>query len=608
MKGYIKFLRFTLPYKSLTVLNILCNLLSTIFGLFSISMLMPLLTILFDQNAFSSTITQAPNSNASNVFEYLKQFLTNYKNIHGASSTLLLICIAIVVMIVLKNIFRYLALYFMIPMRNYIMSDLRVRAYNRILILPLSYFSEEKKGDILSRLTSDMHQVEVAIMNSLEAFTKEPIAILVFVSSLIWISPMLTLIVFLTLPISALFLSLIGKILKKQSIRSQVKFGELVSMIEETLMGIRVIKAFNAQDFFLRNFKTENAVYTKLNIAANRTSDGSSPISETISVSVFALILLIGGNMVLSNDNSLSPEVFITYLGVFSQIISPAKMFSTAFNYMNKGLASLERIDEIITSEEIIIEKPAAVSLTKFSKNIEFKNVSFKYADEYVLQNINLNIEKGKTIALVGPSGGGKSTLTDLVPRFYDPTEGSILIDGIDIREYKILDLRAIMGIVTQESILFNESIYNNIAFGKTGVSNEQIENAAKTANAHEFIIETENNYQTNIGDRGNKLSGGQKQRLSIARAVNINPDILILDEATSSLDTQSERLVQEALANVMKNRTTIVVAHRLSTVKNADIIVVLEKGKIVQQGTHNELINTDGLYRKLTDMQQLVD
>ncbi|MFA9215034.1 MAG: ABC transporter ATP-binding protein, partial [Candidatus Methylacidiphilales bacterium] len=374
----------------------------------------------------------------------------------------------------------------------------------------------------------------------------------------------------------------------------------------ETLMGVRVIKAFNAQNFLFKRFKLQNNLYTNLNIKANRTSDGTSPISETISVSVFAIILWIGGKMVLANDESLTASVFIGYLAVFSQLLSPAKAFSTAYNSMNKGLASIERVEEIINSEEVITEKPEAVSISNFKDSIEFKNVYFKYKDEWVIEDLNLKIKKGQTVALVGPSGSGKSTLTDLIPRFYDPIDGQILIDGIDLRDYKILELRSLMAIVTQESILFNDTVANNISFANKNISDKQIEEAARIANAHSFIAETELGYQTNIGDRGNKLSGGQKQRLSIARAVNTNPDILILDEATSALDTASERLVQDALSNVMLNRTTIVVAHRLSTIKNADTIVVLEKGKIVQQGNHNELIQQEGMYKQLIDMQQI--
>ncbi len=609
MKGYFKFLRFTFKYKYYALMNILCNILSSIFGLFSIASIMPLLDVLFsthrEPNKPVETTTSAGFS-FSRYFDMLKDNIWEYKTIYGAERVLLFICIFVILMIMLKNLFRYLALFFMVPMRNYIVSDYRIAAYNRILVLPLSYFSNEKKGDLLSRMTSDMHQIEAAVMSSLEAFTKEPITILISLVSLIWVSPLLTLIVFCTLPISALFTALIGKLLKSQTAKSQSKFGDLVALIEETLMGVRVIKAFNAQDFLFKRFKVQNKLYTDLNIKANRTSDGSSPISETISVSVFATILWIGGKMVLANDESLTASVFIGYLAVFSQLLSPAKAFSTAYNSMNKGLASIERVEEIINSEEVITEKPHAASIQSFKDSIEFKNVYFKYKDEWVIENLNLKIKKGQTVALVGPSGSGKSTLTDLIPRFYDPIDGQILIDGIDIRDYKILELRGLMAIVTQESILFNDTVANNISFANKEISDKQIEESARIANAHSFIAETEFGYQTNIGDRGNKLSGGQKQRLSIARAVNTNPDILILDEATSALDTASERLVQEALSNVMLNRTTIVVAHRLSTIKNADTIVVLEKGKIVQQGNHNELIQQEGMYKQLIEMQQI--
>lgn len=607
MNGYLKFLRFTFKYKYYALMNILCNVLSSIFGLFSIASIIPMLDVLFSAKEVS-TVKQTADVGFSfkQNFDVLKNFIIEYKAMYGAEVVLLYICGFVVAMITLKNLFRYLALFFMVPMRNYIISDFRKAAYQRILILPLSYFSKEKKGDLLSRMTSDMHQIEVAIMSSLEAFTKEPITILIFLSSLIWVSPKLTLIVFCALPVSALFMALIGKLLKKQTSRGQAKFGSLVSHVEETLTGVRVIKAFNAQDFLFKRFLVQNQEYTQLNIKANRTADGSSPISETISVSVFAIILWIGGKMVLQNDDSLSASVFLGYLGVFSQLLSPAKAFSTAYNSMNKGLASIERVEEIINSEEVIIEKPNAIPIKAFNQTIEFKNVSFKYQDEWVFENLNLTIKKGQTIALVGPSGGGKSTLTDLIPRFYDPTKGQILIDGVDIRDYKILDLRGLMGIVTQESILFNDTIGNNISFAKESVTKDQVEEAAKIANAHSFIIETESGYETNIGDRGSKLSGGQKQRLSIARAVNTNPDILILDEATSALDTASERLVQEALSNVMLNRTTIIVAHRLSTIKNADVIVVLERGKIVQQGNHNELLQQEGLYKQLIAHQQI--
>lgn len=608
MKGYFTFIKFTFKYKYYALMNIVCNVLSSIFGLFSIALVIPLLDVLFSTNQSSTTKHVRTDFDFNHIVAWGKENVWYYKELYGAETVLLFICGFVVIMIALKNVFRYMALFYMVPLRNFIISDYRIAAYKRILVLPLSYFSKEKKGDLLSRMTSDLHQIEVAIMSSLEAFTKEPITIIISLIMLIWVNPLLTLIVFSALPISALFAALIGRLLKKQSARSQSKLGDIVSLIEETLMGVRVIKAFNAQDFLLKRFLVQNKLFTDLNIKANRTSDGSSPISETISIAVFATILWIGGKMVLSNEAGMTASVFIGYLTVFSQLMSPAKAFSSAYNSMNKGLASIERVDEIINSQEVITEKPIAVPIHKFKDTIVFKNVSFKYDDEHVIRNLNLTIKKGQTVALVGPSGSGKSTLTDLIPRFYDPTEGQILIDGIDLRDYKILELRGLMGIVTQESILFNDTIANNISFAKQNISKTQIEEAAKIANAHSFIIENENGYETNIGDRGNKLSGGQKQRLSIARAVNTNPDILILDEATSALDTASERLVQEALNNIMINRTTIIVAHRLSTIISADLIVVLEKGRIVQQGTHNDLIQQEGTYKQLIQMQQIPD
>ncbi len=607
MKGYIKLLIYVKPYKVLAALNVFFNILSIIFSLVSIAVIMPFLKLLFAQEQL---VKEKPtlSMDFKNINEVFNYYLSELIRMEGPESALIFICIILVLTIVLKNLFRYLALYFMVSLRNNVVSDLRESLYRHILILPLSYFSEEKKGDLISRMTSDILQIEVAIMSSLEALFKEPLTIIIYLGFLIWLSPILTLIVFITLPIMGFLIGKVGRLLKTYSQRGQSKFGDLVSLYEETLMGIRIIKAFNSQEFFMRRFKNENALYTRINVVSNRTGDSASPISETLSVMVLAFILWFGGKLVLSGTSGVNAEIFIAFIAVFSQLLPPFKAFSTAYSNMQKGMASLTRVNEVLQSEEVITQKHDAKSVNHLKSYIEFKNVSFKYADEYVLQNINLKIEKGKTVALVGPSGSGKSTLTDLIPRFYDPIEGEVIIDGINIKDLKILELRSLMGIVAQESILFNDSIYNNIAFGKTNISIDQVEQAAKVANAHEFIVQTEKSYQTNIGDRGNKLSGGQRQRLSIARAVNTNPDILILDEATSALDTASERLVQEALNNVMQNRTTIVIAHRLSTIHKADLIVVLEKGKIVQTGSHNELISQEGLYKQLHNMQQILE
>lgn len=608
MKGYVRFLKFVLPYKGKAALNVLFNLFSIVFGLFSIALIIPFLNVLFGKTALISNKPETLKLTVHSITENFTYYLSTLIKNNGHEYALLAICAVLVLSILFKNLFRYMALYFMVSLRNYVVGDLRNNLYNRILILPLSYFSDERKGDLISRMSSDVLQVEVAIMSSLESLFKEPLTILVYLSALIWMSPQLTLLVFITLPVMGIFIGKIGRLLKQYSMRGQSKLGDLVSLFEETLMGARIIKAFNAQAFFMRRFKAQNQLYTQINIASNRTGDAASPISETLSVAALAFILWFGGKMVLGGNSSISAETFIAFIGVFSQLLPPAKSFSTAYSNMQKGLASLSRIDEVLKSEEIITEIINPLPINAFTNNIEFKNVSFKYTDEYVLKNINLTIKKGQTVALVGPSGSGKSTLTDLVPRFYDPTEGEVLLDGNNIKSYKILALRSLMGIVTQESILFNDSIFNNIAFGKNNISKDEVEKAAKTANAHQFILETEDGYQTNIGDRGGKLSGGQRQRISIARAINANPDILILDEATSALDTASERAVQQALNNVMENRTTIVIAHRLSTIHKADLIVVLDKGTIVQTGTHNELISTEGLYKQLHQMQQLLE
>ncbi|MDZ4667172.1 MAG: ABC transporter ATP-binding protein [bacterium] len=607
MKGYIKFLLYAKPYKGLASLNVLFNIFSIIFSLFSIALIFPFLGLLFGKTALVIDKPELSLS-ASGINNYFSYYLSELIRTEGPESALIFICGLLIATIFLKNLFRYLALFFMVSLRNNVVSDLRESLFKHILVLPLSYFSEEKKGDLISRMSSDILQIEIAIMSSLEALFKEPLTIVIYLASLILISPQLTIIVFVTLPIMGLIIGRIGKVLKKYSQRGQSKFGDLVSLYEETLMGIRIIKAFNSQEFFMRRFSKENQAYTRINVASNRTSDSSSPLSEILSVGVLAFILWYGGRLVLSGNGGLNAEAFILFIGVFTQILPPAKSFSTAYSNMQKGLASLERVNEVLQSEEIIVEALNAKAISGLNQKIEFRNVSFKYSDELVLKNINLTIEKGKTVALVGPSGSGKSTLTDLLPRFYDPVEGEILIDGVNIKELKILQLRATMAIVAQESILFNDTIQNNIAFGKTQITNQQIESAAKVANAHEFIVQTEKGYQTNIGDRGNKLSGGQRQRLSIARAINTNPDILILDEATSALDTASERLVQEALNNIMENRTTIVIAHRLSTIHKADMIVVLEKGSIVQTGTHQELIQQEGLYKQLHNMQKILE
>jgi subfamily B ATP-binding cassette protein MsbA len=588
-------------------MNIIANILSTIFGLFSITLIIPFLKLLFNPGELVTVkpVLQFDFKSISNTFMY---YLSSIIKENGQNSALLYICLMLMLMIFLKNLFRYVASFYMVPMRVKVVADLRNRMYEHVLILPLSYFSDERKGDLLTRMSNDAQEIEVSVMSTLEALFKEPVAIIVSLVTLIWLSPFLTFLTFVLLPVIGVLLALINKNLRKRTHQGQQKLDELMSLYEETLMGVRIIKAFSSQAFFNDRFKKQNNLFVRIFIKGNLLLDAASPLSETISIFILALMLFLGGKMVLSNSGSLTAEAFIGFIGIFSQIIPPVRAISSAYSKLQKGLISLQRIEDVLKSEEVITEAKDARDISTFHDSIEFRNISFSYNNEPVLKQINLKIEKGKTVALVGPSGAGKSTLTDLIPRFYDPSGGEIVIDGVDIRQYKILQLRRLLGIVTQESILFNDSIYNNIAFGKPHITDQQIEQAARIANAHHFIMETENGYQTNIGDRGNKLSGGQKQRISIARAVNTDPAILILDEATSALDTTSERLVQEALSNVMKGRTTVVIAHRLSTIVNADLIVVLDKGEIVQRGTHTELLQQDGLYKELYNMQKLAE
>jgi subfamily B ATP-binding cassette protein MsbA len=482
--------------------------------------------------------------------------------------------------------------------------DIRKDLYTKILILPLSFYSKQKKGDIMSRITNDVQEVEVSILNWIESLIKDPLTIIFYFAFLLSQSARLTLFVLVLLPIAGLVIGRIGKILKKESKETQNRLAGITATIEESISGLRIIKGFNAIGYLSRKFGEQNDAYSKSLLGVHRKRDMSSPMSEFLSAIVVIIVLWFGGNMILDGDSSLSAAGFISYIVVFSQIISPIKSFAQGYFNIKKGIASADRIFEFMDEDEVITEKENALEIKDFNQEISYNNVSFHYEKDDVLKNVSLKIPKGKVIALVGESGGGKSTLADLLPRFYDVCEGSIIIDGHDIRDYKISDLRGLMGIVTQESILFNDTVFNNIAFGMENVSKEAVIEAAKIANAHGFIMEMEQGYDTYIGDRGMNLSGGQRQRLSIARAVLKNPPILILDEATSSLDTESERLVQDALSKVMSQRTSIVIAHRLSTIQHADEIVVMQKGHIIERGKHEELIALNGVYKKLTDLQ----
>ncbi len=605
MSRLFRIFRYVYPYWKAALLNLGYNLLGAVFSIFSLAVIVPFLQILFRP---VKEITEVPH------FRFNKDalvdnfnYLINWLAIHeGKANTLLFLCLFVVLMFLLKNIFQYLAMYVLSTIRTGVVKDLRNDIYERILILPLAYYSEKRRGDLIARTTSDIQEVEWSIMKSFELFFREPITIILFLVFLFMLSWTLMLFVIVLLPVSGLIIGRISRSLRKNSIRSQQKMGLLMSTIEETLSGLRIIKAFNAIDIADRKFKEMNEDYTKIMVGISRRGDLASPLSEFLGVIILVIILVYGGSMVLSNRIGLGAEGFIGFIVIFSQLINPFKNLSTAWYQVQKGLASLDRINQVIDAEEIIVEIQDAKPIMEVRNSIIFRNVSFKYEEDFILRNINLEILKGESIALVGESGSGKSTLADLLPRFHDCTEGEILIDGINIRDYKISDLRSLTGIVTQEPVLFNDSIFNNIAFGLTNVTELQVIEAAKVANAHDFIIATEQGYQSFIGDRGNKLSGGQRQRLSIARAILRKPEILIFDEATSSLDSDSERLVKEALESLLTQHTSIIIAHRFSSIQHVNRIIVLSQGRIVEAGTHTELIIKNGFYKKLFDMQSL--
>ena len=603
MKNLKKIWTYLKPYKSNAFGNISFNILQIIFSLSALVLVIPFLNILFNQQ---EAVNVLPEFNYS--LESLKQIFNYYVShlieTSGKQGALLFVSLIVVTVILLKNTFLYFANFFMAPLRNGIVKDIRNKIYLKILALPISYYSDERKGDIISRISNDVKEIEWSIMRSIETAFRDPFTIMFYLGTMIWMSPELTVFLLILLPVSGAIIGLIGRSLRKDSKIAQSKLGEILATVEESLSGLRIIKAFNAEKKSIERFFILNFGYTKIMNKITRKQYLASPMSEFLGVIVMIIIMYYGGSLVLNDESSLSPSEFIGFIAIFSQIIPPAKAFSTAFYEVRKGLASIDRINIILNADEKIIEKENAQTIETLNTKIEYKNVSFKYEDKYVLKNINLTVEKGKTVALVGQSGSGKSTLVDLLPRFYDIEEGEILIDGINIKDLKIKSLRSLMGNVNQTPVLFNDSVFNNIAFGIENVSENEVINSAKIANAHDFILETENKYSTNIGDSGTKLSGGQRQRLSIARAVLKNPPIMILDEATSALDTESEKLVQDALNRLMKNHTSIVIAHRLSTIKNADLIYVLHEGKIAETGNHSELIAKDGIYKKLHGLQ----
>ncbi|TDN96182.1 ABC transporter ATP-binding protein [Sunxiuqinia elliptica] len=596
--------RFVPPYKGKVILNMVFNFLGALFGAFSFAMLIPALGILFNTQELVTQKPEISSLNLDHILELFNYYISQVVINSGNERALIYIGGFIIIMVMLKVGFTYFASFVMVYLRNGVVRDIRSQMYQKILQLPLGFFSDERKGDIIARMTGDVQEVENSVMNSLEMLFKNPVIIIISLAAMLYMSWSLTLFVFVLLPVAGFVIGRIGKSLKKTSMRGQNKMGDILSITEEDISGLRVIKAFNAEEKAYQRFDRENESYLHIMNKLMWRRFLAHPMSELLGTTVIIIVLWYGGALVLKNESSLSAQAFIGYLVFFYNIINPAKAFSTALYSVEKGLASMNRIDRILSQENTIKDGANARSVEGFEESVTYENVSFRYVNENVLDQVNLDIKKGQTIAFVGKSGSGKTTLVDLLPRFWDVSEGRILIDGTDIRDIRLHDLRNLMGNVNQEPILFNDTFYNNIAFGVEDATEEDVIHAAKIANAHEFIMNTEQGYQTNIGDRGDKLSGGQKQRISIARAILKNPPILILDEATSALDTESEKLVQEALENLMKNRTSLVIAHRLSTIKNADVICVLHKGKIVEHGTHQELIDKKGRYYKLHQMQ----
>ena len=600
MKKFSRILQYISVYKGKLVVYVIFTLLSTLFGLVSLGMLSPFMDILF-KGGEAVAKKAAINTNAIGSLKYyIQEFIDHY----GKTGGLIAICIFIIVSTVLKNIFLYWSYYISSPIRSATVAFLRNDVYEKILALPIGYFTERRKGDLISRMTNDIYEIESSVVSTLEGLIKDPLTIIAYLAYMVYISPGLSLFLLILLPVTGFLIGRISRTLKRQSKAASVKLGESLSVLDETLGGIRIIKGFGAESILRDKFVHLNDILFHIRNKMNARRDLASPLTEVLGVMILSTILYFGGKLVFSKG--LPPGDLITYIAVFAMLINPAKTLATSLFNIQRGAAAMDRVEELLKAPVTIQDDPNARKLQSFSSKIEFRNIRFAYEDVTILENINLVVEKGKTIALVGSSGAGKSTLADLVPRFHDVTSGELLIDGINIKDYSLKTVREQMSIVTQEPILFNDTISANIALGKPDATHEEIVRAAEIANAHNFIMQKEEGYQTNIGDRGSKLSGGERQRLTIARALLKNPPILILDEATSSLDTESERLVQDAINKMMQHRTSIVIAHRLSTIRHADEIIVLQKGQIVERGTHDELIAQQGFYRKLVEMQEV--
>lgn len=610
MRKFLKLIALIKPYWGLAALNAVFNLLFVFFSLFSLAMIAPVLRFLFGENERDpekileedpGAIEFSLSSVKAHFDHYMADLIVNTPG--GKMNALLFLCAIIFVLFFLKNLCRYLSRYFLSPLRAGVVKDLRGLMYRQLLTLPLPFFSEERKGDLISRMTSDVQEIENSIMNSLVAIFRDPVHVIVFFIALIYISPTLTLFVAILFPVTGFLIATVGKSLRRASRKTQVKMGQLHSLIEETLGGMRIIKAFNAEEQVKGRFTETNRKYERVMTKKYRKKDLAAPMSEFLGAAVMVIVIWFGGKLVIQ-DETLAAPLFITYIAIFSQMIQPAKSFTNSLYSIQRGMASYDRLELVLMAKPSIKEAPNARAIDGFQEEIRYENVSFAYEKEHVLRDVNLRIPRGQSVALVGHSGSGKSTLADLLPRFYELEEGDIKIDGVSIKELRIRDLRSLLGIVTQEAILFNDTVHNNIAFGTQEAERKDVEEAARVANAHDFIKDLENGYDTVVGEGGGRLSGGQKQRITIARAILRNPPILILDEATSSLDTESERAVQEALFRLMENRTSLIIAHRLSTVKHADEIVVLRSGCVVERGQHEELMEKNGTYRKLSEMQ----